>query len=260
MAGRLEGKVALISGAARGIGAASARLFVGEGAKVVVADVIDDEGELLAKELGDACAFVHLDVTDESQWLAAIEAAENQFGPVSVLVNNAGILRAIPLPLMSLEDYQSVIDVNQTGVFLGMKSVVGSMMKAGGGSIVNMSSIDGLQGSPALGAYVAAKFAVRGMTRVAALELAAAHIRVNTVCPGATRTTMMDAPDMAGIDIDALSCRMAPLARMGEAPEIAEAVLFLASDASSYCTGSDIVADGGATAGVGVEMFSLVEA
>lgn len=260
MSGRLEGKVALISGAARGMGAATARLFVAEGASVLLSDVVDDEGEALAQELGERAAYCHLDVTNESSWQNAIGFAEATFGPVTVLVNNAGILRAIPLPLMSLADYQSVIDVNQTGVFLGMKSVIPSMMKAGGGSIVNTSSIDGFQGSPALSAYVAAKFAVRGLTRVAALELAGAGIRVNTVCPGATRTRMMDCPDMAGIDIDALSSKMAPMGRMGESPEIANATLFLASDESSYMTGTDITVDGGTLAGVGVEMFSQVQA
>src|ERR1700722_11856574 len=174
MSDRLQGKVALISGAARGMGAETARLFVDEGASVLLTDVIDDEGDALVQELGERAAYCHLDVTSEDSWQNAIGFAEATFGPVSVLVNNAGILRAIPMPAMSLEGYQSVIDVNQTGVFLGMKSVVPSMLKAGGGSIVNTSSIDGFQGTPALTAYVAAKFAVRGMTRVAALELAAA--------------------------------------------------------------------------------------
>jgi 3alpha(or 20beta)-hydroxysteroid dehydrogenase len=260
MSDRLQGKVALVTGAARGMGAATARLFVDEGAAVLLTDVVDDEGEALAQELGERAAYCHLDVTSEAAWQSAIGFAEAMFGPVSVLVNNAGILRAIPMPTMTLEDYQSVIDVNQTGVFLGMKAIVPSMAKAGGGSIVNTSSIDGFQGSPALTAYVAAKFAVRGMTRVAALELTAAGIRVNTVCPGATRTRMMDCPDMAGIDIDALASRMAPMGRMGEATEVANAMLFLASDESSYMTGTDITVDGGTLAGVGVEMFSQVTA
>ncbi|MHB8690502.1 MAG: glucose 1-dehydrogenase [Solirubrobacteraceae bacterium] len=260
MSGRVEGKVALVTGAARGMGAATARLFVAEGAKVMVADVVDDEGEALARELGADAAYIHLDVTSEEEWQTAVSVTESAFGPVTILVNNAGILRAIPLPLMALEDYQSVIDVNQTGVFLGMKSIVASMAQAGGGSIVNTSSIDGFQGSPTLLAYVAAKFAVRGMTRVAALELAAVNIRVNTVCPGATRTRMMDCPDMAGVDIEALSNRMAPMGRMGEADEVAKAMLYLASDDSSYVTGTDLTVDGGTTAGVGVEMFSQVMA
>ncbi|HWF53287.1 MAG TPA: glucose 1-dehydrogenase [Solirubrobacteraceae bacterium] len=260
MSGRVEDKVALITGAARGMGAATARLFVAEGARVLLTDVVDDEGLALAAELGDRAAYTHLDVTDESQWEAALSVAEERFGAVTVLVNNAGILRAIPLTAMSLEEYQSVVDVNQTGVFLGMKTVVPGMAVAGAGSIVNVSSIDGLQGSPALLAYVAAKFAVRGMTRVAALELAGMNIRVNTVCPGATRTRMMDCPDMAGIDIEALSNRMAPLGRMGEAHEVADAILYLASDAAGYITGTDLTVDGGTTAGVGVEMFSQITA
>jgi 3alpha(or 20beta)-hydroxysteroid dehydrogenase len=226
----------------------------------MLTDVVDEEGALLAVELGPSAAYHRLDVTDEDQWQAAVGAAEASFGPVTALVNNAGILRAIPMPVMSLEDYQSVIDINQTGVFLGMKSVVPSMARAGGGSIVNTSSIDGFQGSPTLMAYVAAKFAVRGMTRVAALELAGMNIRVNTVCPGATRTRMMDCPDMEGIDIEALSNRMAPLGRMGEADEVAYATLFLSSDEAGYVTGTDLTVDGGTTAGVGVEMFSQVAA
>ena len=258
MGDRLTGKVAVVTGGARGMGAATSTRFVAEGAKVLVTDVIDDEGEALAKDLGDAAAYRHLDVTRETEWTAAIADAEERFGKVDVLVNSAGILRAVPIPLMTEEIYRSVIDVNQLSVFLGMKAVVNAMAKAGGGSIVNISSIDGHQGTPTLVAYVAAKYAVRGMTRVAALELAQLKIRANTVCPGATRTRMMDCPDMEGIDIEAMSARMAPLGRIGEAHEIADAVLFLASDESSYITGTDIVVDGGAISGVGVEMFSQV--
>ncbi|HTF54733.1 MAG TPA: glucose 1-dehydrogenase [Pseudonocardia sp.] len=258
MSDRLRGKVAIVSGAARGMGAATCRRFVEQGARVLVTDVVEEEGELLAKELGASAAFARLDVAREADWTRVVEDATARFGKVDVLVNNAGVLRAVPLPNMTEEIYREVIDVNQIGVFLGMKAVVGAMVAAGGGSIVNISSIDGHQGTPTLVAYVAAKYAVRGMTRVAALELARAGIRVNTVCPGATRTRMMDCPDMAGIDIEGLSARMAPLGRIGEAHEIADAALFLASDESSYITGTDIVVDGGAISGVGVEMFSQV--
>jgi 3alpha(or 20beta)-hydroxysteroid dehydrogenase len=260
---RLGDKVVLITGAGGGLGRGMALACAREGASVVCQDVREGAARAAAEAVVNAGgrATPHAcDVTDGAAVEAMFDAVADELGPVNVLVNNAGILRAIPLPMMSLEDYQSVIDVNQTGVFLGMKSVIPSMIKAGGGSIVNTSSIDGFQGSPALTAYVAAKFAVRGMTRVAALELTAAGIRVNTVCPGATRTRMMDCPDMAGIDIDALASRMAPMGRMGEAREIANATLFLASDESSYITGTDITVDGGTLAGVGVEMFSQVTA
>ncbi|GAA5149962.1 glucose 1-dehydrogenase [Pseudonocardia eucalypti] len=260
MGDRLNGKVAVVTGAARGMGAATCRRFVDQGARVLVTDVLEEEGELLAKELGASAAFARLDVTDEANWAEVVAHARRRFGRVDVLVNNAGILRAVPIPNMTEQIYRQVVDINQVGVFLGMKAVAGAMAAAGGGSIVNISSIDGHQGTPTLVAYVAAKYAVRGMTRVAALELASVGIRVNTVCPGATRTRMMDCPDMAGIDIEGLSARMAPLGRIGEAPEIADAVLFLASDESSYVTGTDIVVDGGAIAGVGVEMFSQVSA
>ena len=259
MGDRLTGKVAIVTGGARGMGAATCRRFVEQGAKVLITDVIDAEGEVLAKELGAAAEYTHLDVTDETGWAAAVTDAQARFGKVDVLVNNAGVLRAVPIAHMTEESYRQVIDVNQVGVFLGMKAVVGSMITAGGGSIVNISSIDGHQGTPTLVAYVAAKYAVRGMTRVAALELAQFKIRANTVCPGATRTRMMDCPDMAGIDIEAMSARMAPLGRIGEAHEIADAALFLASTESSYITGTDIVVDGGAISGVGVEMFSQVQ-
>ncbi|HEY1970048.1 MAG TPA: glucose 1-dehydrogenase [Pseudonocardia sp.] len=259
MGDRLAGKVAIVTGGARGMGAATCRRFVGEGASVLVTDVVDEEGEVLAKELGAAAAYTHLDVTSEVDWTRAVAEAQERFGKVNVLVNNAGILRAVPIPQMTEEIYRQVIDVNQVSVFLGMKAVVGAMAAAGGGSIVNISSIDGHQGTPTLVAYVAAKYAVRGMTRVAALELAQLKIRANTVCPGATRTRMMDCPDMAGIDIEAMSARMAPLGRIGEAHEIADAALFLASEESSYITGTDIVVDGGAISGVGVEMFSQVQ-
>ena len=258
MGERLAGKVAIITGGSRGMGAAMSTQFVEQGAKVLITDVIDDEGEALAKELGDSAVYHHLDVTKEDEWTAVVAFAQEQFGKVDVLVNNAGILRAVPIPNMTEAIYREVIDVNQVAVFLGMKAVVGAMAAAGGGSIVNISSIDGHQGTPTLVAYVGAKYAVRGMTRVAALELAQLKIRANTVCPGATRTRMMDAPDMAGVDIEAMSAKMAPLGRIGEAHEVASAALFLASDEASYITGTDIVVDGGAISGVGVEMFNQV--
>jgi 3alpha(or 20beta)-hydroxysteroid dehydrogenase len=194
MTGRLDGKVAIISGGARGQGAAEARLFAAEGARVVVGDVLDDEGAAVAEEIGDAALYVHLDVTDEAQWAAAVKAAEEAFGPVSVLINNAGILLFQSLHKTTLEDFERVMRVNVTGVFLGMKAVTTSMVEAGGGSIVNVSSTAGLQGLPYLGAYVASKWAVRGLSKTAAIDLGQKGIRVNSVHPGGIDTPMVAGP------------------------------------------------------------------
>src|SRR5690606_22556286 len=182
--GRLESKVAVITGAARGQGEAEARLFVAEGARVLLADIRDEEGEAVAAELGGAAAYVHLDVTDEDQWAAAIAHAEERFGPVSVLVNNAGILHFKAIDQTDREDFDRVVRVNVHGVFLGIRAVTPSMVRAGGGSIVNISSTAGLQGLPYLGAYVASKWAVRGLTKTAAMDLGPKGIRVNSVHPG----------------------------------------------------------------------------
>jgi 3alpha(or 20beta)-hydroxysteroid dehydrogenase len=194
--GRLDGKVALISGAARGMGQAEARLFASEGAQVVVADLLDEEGSLVAKEIGSPAIFQHLDVTDETSWSDAVAAATDAFGRLDVLVNNAGIVIPSPLRDLSLDDYRAVTEVNQTGVFLGMKSVVPAMEASGAGSIVNISSIDGLIGMDLVFAYVASKFAVRGMTKVAALELASLGIRVNSVHPGFVHTRLGNPDDV----------------------------------------------------------------
>ncbi|MBA0126963.1 glucose 1-dehydrogenase [Haloechinothrix sp. YIM 98757] len=245
--GRLSGKVGLITGAARGQGAAAARRFVAEGARVVVADVNDEDGKALAEELGDAALFCHLDVTEEAEWAEAVELAVATFGTLNVLVNNAGVLHFAELADTTLSDYERVIRVNQTGTFLGMRSVVEPMREAGGGSIVNLSSIDGLAGVPMLMSYTASKFAIRGMTKVAALELGKDGIRANSVHPGMIDTQMVQ-DAMGGIELDTswLSKRIA-LGRLGEADEIADLVVFLASDESSYCTGAEFVADGGVT-------------
>jgi 3alpha(or 20beta)-hydroxysteroid dehydrogenase len=242
--GRLDGKVAIITGGARGQGAAEGRLFAAEGARVVLADVLDDEGAATAAEIGDAARFVHLDVTDEDQWQAAVVAAEEAFGPVNVLVNNAGILRFEALDKMALDDFDRVMRVNVHGVFLGMKSVTPSMVRAGGGSIVNISSTAGLTGLPVLGAYVASKWAVRGLSKTAAIDLGAKGIRVNSVHPGG-----IDTPMVAGTSGDAPFYKRLPVPRMGTPDEAARAVLFLASDESSYVTGAELAVDGGATCG-----------
>jgi 3alpha(or 20beta)-hydroxysteroid dehydrogenase len=235
--GRVDGKVALISGGARGMGASHARLLVQEGAKVVIGDVLDDEGKALADELGDAARYVHLDVTQPDQWDAAVATATGEFGKLNVLVNNAGIVALGQLKNFDLVKWQKVIDVNLTGTFLGMRVAVEPMIAAGGGSIINVSSIEGLRGAPAVHPYVASKWAVRGLAKSAALELAPLNIRVNSIHPGFIRTPMT-----AKLPEDMVTV---PLGRPGEASEVSTFVLFLASDESSYSTGSEFIMDGG---------------
>jgi 3alpha(or 20beta)-hydroxysteroid dehydrogenase len=246
MAGRLEGRVALITGGAGGQGEAEARRFVAEGARVAVADIVDDAGKALADQLGDAAAFVHLDVTSEDDWAAAVETVVTQFGKLDVLVNNAGILKFSPLADMSLRDYMQVVNVNQVGTFLGMRAAVEPMKAAGGGSIVNISSIEGFFGGPFLVAYTASKFAVRGMTKVAAVELGQHGIRVNSIHPGAVKTNMVG--DIQGVDFSKMEPFLSPAVpagRLATPEDIANLCLFLASDESAYCSGSEFVIDGG---------------
>jgi 3alpha(or 20beta)-hydroxysteroid dehydrogenase len=243
--GTLSGKVALITGAARGQGKAEATRFVQEGARVLVADVLGDEARAMADSLGDAATHVTLDVSSESSWAAAIEAAHTQFGGLDVLVNNAGILHFAPITGTSLADYRRVIDVNQVGVFLGIRAAAKHMRD--GGSIINVSSIEGLFGMPGLIAYGASKFAVRGMTKVAALELAHRGIRVNSIHPGIIDTPMIDRPDVQAVLPTILAG--VPLRRAGDPNEVAALTVYLASDASSYSTGAEFVVDGGLTAG-----------
>jgi 3alpha(or 20beta)-hydroxysteroid dehydrogenase len=246
--GALDGKVAIITGAARGQGAAAARLFVNEGARVVIGDVLDDIGKELAASLGDAALYRHLDVSSEDDWKRVVGEAVDTFGGVDILVNNAGILRFMGLAETSLEDYLRIVNVNQVGTFLGMREVAKPMMAAGRGSIVNISSVEGLAGMPYLTAYTSTKFAIRGMTKVAALELGPHGIRVNSVHPGMIVTDMVkDAAGGHEVDLSPAAKRIA-LRRMGESEDIAEVVLFLASDRSSYVTGAEVAADGGATA------------
>jgi 3alpha(or 20beta)-hydroxysteroid dehydrogenase len=247
MTNRLAGKVALISGGSRGMGASHARRFVAEGAKVVIGDLLDGEGETVAKELGDDAAYVHLDVTDEQSWNDAVAATTEQFGGLHVLVNNAGIIHVMPIAMTALEDYRRVIEVNQVGVFLGMKAAVAAMAASGGGSIVNISSLAGLIGAQGHVAYCASKWAVRGMTKVAALELAPAGIRVNSIHPGLIDTPMFDYYRDLGIG-DRASAGI-PLGRLAESEDVSELALFLASDESRYSTGSEFVVDGGLSAG-----------
>jgi 3alpha(or 20beta)-hydroxysteroid dehydrogenase len=246
---RLDGKVAIITGAARGQGAAAARRFVEEGARVTIADIRDELGKELADDLGAAAIYQHLDVTSEEDWAAAVEATGQAFGHANVLVNNAGILRFGSIVDTTMADYELLVRVNQTGTFLGMRAVVPAMTEAGGGSIINVSSVEGLAGSPYLTAYAATKFAVRGMTKCAALELGKHNIRVNSVHPGAIDTDMAsDAMGGVTVDMAKVGKRVAGLRRVGKPTEIADLQVFLASDESSYSTGAEFVADGGASA------------
>lgn len=249
MTGRLDGKVAVISGAAQGQGEAEARRFVAEGARVVIGDIGDDKGSKVAASLGDAARFVHLDVTDSEAWASAVAVAEEAFGPVDVLVNNAGVLVFGPLQTLTATQMQTSLDVNLMGAFHGMQAVYASMKTAGGGSIVNISSFGGLTGLPMLGAYVASKFAVRGLTKTAAIDFARANIRVNSVHPGGVNTPMTQTPDGSSTDDSAYNHTL-PIKRHASVDEIASMVLFLASDESSYCTGSEFVIDGGGLAGI----------
>ncbi|MFI9505303.1 glucose 1-dehydrogenase [Nocardia sp. NPDC052566] len=247
--GRLTGKVALISGAARGMGAAHARAMVSEGAKVVLGDVLDDDGAAVAEELGDEAAYVHLDVREPQQWTDAVTEAVRRFDRLDVLVNNAGIVNGNLLVAFELAEWQRIIDINLTGTFLGMQAATRAMIEAGnGGSIINISSVEGMRGSPGLHGYTATKFAVRGLTKSGALELAQYGIRVNSVHPGLIRTPMTEA-----IPADFLQI---PLARAADPVEVSALITYLASDESSYSTGAEFVIDGGLTVGVPHKTFS----
>jgi 3alpha(or 20beta)-hydroxysteroid dehydrogenase len=248
---RLEGKVALVTGAARGLGASVARRLAAQGAQVAIADVLDAAGKALAAELGSRVMYVHLDVTSESEWSAALAAVRERFGAVTVLVNNAGIYRSAPFEQISTSEYMKVVSINQLGCFLGMRTCAAPMRAAGGGSIVNVSSTAGIEGVGGALHYTASKHAVIGMTKVAAIELGAARIRVNAVCPGAMATPLL--AEFFGTSVEnllAMPLPQSPLGRMGAADEIAATVVFLASDEASYTTGSSFVVDGGLTAGV----------
>jgi NAD(P)-dependent dehydrogenase (short-subunit alcohol dehydrogenase family) len=245
MTGRLEGKVALISGAARGQGAEHARLFAREGARVLLADVLDEEGEQVAKEIRTeemTAEFVHLDVTLSAEWRHAVEIAETRFGKLDVLVNNAGIISEGGAVDEPEETWAAVIAVNQTGVFLGMKHAVPAMRRAGGGAIVNISSTLGVVGVEGYIGYQASKGAIRQMTKSAALSYVDDRIRVNTVCPGFITSPMTDA---LGADIHKHDVGMTPAGRPGDPIEVSRAVLFLVSDEASFITGAVLLVDGG---------------
>lgn len=241
---RLAGKVAIITGAAQGMGASHAKKFIDEGAKVILTDLNEEKGQALASELGEHAAFVKHNVTSAEDWANVIAQAEEKFGPVNVLVNNAGITMAKSILQTTEEEYRRIVDINQVSVFLGMKTVIPSMQKAGGGSIVNISSMNGLVAG-AIG-YTDTKFAVRGMTKAAAMECANYGIRVNSVHPGVIATPMVVQEDTKAA-VEEFSKHI-PLKRVAQSEEVSNMVLFLASDEASYSTGSEFVVDGGLTA------------
>jgi 3alpha(or 20beta)-hydroxysteroid dehydrogenase len=245
---RLDGKVVLVTGGARGIGAAIARAVVAEGAKVVIGDVLDGEGEALATELGDSAKYVHLDVTKPDDWATAVTTAQKVYGKMNVLVNNAGINILAPIDQYSHADWDKIIAINLTGVFNGIQAAIPALKYAGGGSIVNMSSLAGMRGEAGMPGYVATKFAVRGLTKAAALDLARYRIRVNSIHPGIIRTPLSAEGPQVSMSHVAMD-------RVGEPIEIANLTVFLASDESSFSTGAEFIADGGEFAGL-IRQFS----
>lgn len=244
--GRFDGTVALVSGAARGMGASHVRALVAEGAKVVFGDILDDEGKKVAEELGDDSLYVHLDVTVPEHWEEAVRAAERDYGPINLLINNAGIVAFGPIDAMEPAEFKRVIDINLTGTYLGMHYAIPSMRKADGGVIINVSSTAGMMGYANIGAYTASKWGVRGLTKSAALELGKDAIRVVSVHPGPIRTPMT-------ADLGDEMTLTQPIKRMGEPEEVTKLVLFLAADAT-YSTGSEFVVDGGALLGPVVDL------
>jgi 3alpha(or 20beta)-hydroxysteroid dehydrogenase len=236
---RLQGKVAVVTGGARGMGEATSRLFVQEGAKVVIADILDQEGEKLAGELNGNAIFVHHDVTDENSWNRVIERAQSEFGPIDVLINNAGIVMFKSIADTDKKDYERVLGINLVGA---------EMVKHGRGSIVNISSVDGLKGCNGLVAYASSKWGVRGLTQVAAMELGHQGVRVNSVHPGGVNTVMGNPANLPREQVDK-DYTSVPLQRIGDPIDVARASLFLASDDAAYITGEEIKVDGGMVIG-----------
>ncbi|WP_233646298.1 glucose 1-dehydrogenase [Streptomyces sp. BSE6.1] len=242
----LTGKNVIVTGGARGLGAEAARQAVAAGAHVLITDVLDDDGERTARELGDRARFLHHDVTSEEDWRRVADFAVTEFGALHGLVNNAGISTGSLLEAESVEHFRKVLDINLTGVFIGMKSVIPALKEAGGGSIVNISSAAGLMGLALTAGYGASKWGVRALTKIGAVELGTARIRVNSVHPGMTYTPMTAA---TGIEQGEGKYPNTPMGRVGEPEEIAGAVVFLLSDAASYVTGAELAVDGGWTTG-----------
>ena len=245
--GRVDGKVVIVTGAARGLGAAFVRKLVAQGAKAVATDILDNEGEALAAELGGNVCFLHHDVTRENDWIRVVATAEAAFGPVNVLVNNAGIVAYASIETMEEVDFRHVLDVNLVSTFLGMKAVLPSMRRAKRGAIINISSAAGLIGNKDIGAYTASKFGVRGLTKVAALEFSQDNITVNSIHPGLILTPMTEQGLAGDSEIVRLIKSASPAGRVGLPEEVANIVLLLASDESRFCTGSEFVIDGGVT-------------
>lgn len=241
---RLDGKVALITGGARGQGAAEAELFIEAGAQVVITDILDDEGAATAERLGDACTFLHHDVSSEAEWASVVDAVLALHGHIEVLVNNAGIFVTAGMLDTSMELWNQMLAINQTGVFLGMKTVAPVMKANGMGSIINISSIAGMKSAAGAHAYSATKWAVRGMSKSAAVELGPSGVRVNSVHPGIIDTDMLQ---QFGPGVRERMETQIPMERVASADEVALLVQFLASDDSSYCTGQEFIVDGGMT-------------
>ena len=239
--GRVAGKVALITGAARGMGAAHARRFIAEGASVVLGDILDAEGAALAAELGSDARYIRLDVTKPDDWAAAVALCVADFGGLHILVNNAGIFGGAAIVDHPLDLWQRMIEINLTGVFLGIRAANTALVASGSGSIINISSVAGLRGAPGGSAYVASKFGVRGLTKAVAAELAPFGVRCNSVHPGIIDTPMAEGLNTQGYDY--------PLGRMARSEEVTNLVLYLASDEASYSTGSEFIVDGGLTMG-----------
>jgi 3alpha(or 20beta)-hydroxysteroid dehydrogenase len=239
--GRVAGKVALITGAARGMGAAHARRFIAEGARVVLGDILDAEGAALAAELGFDARYIRLDVTKPDDWAAAVALCVADFGGLHILVNNAGIFGGAAIVDHPLDLWQRMIEINLTGVFLGIRAATSALVASGSGSIINISSVAGLRGAPGGSAYVASKFGVRGLTKAVAAELAPFGVRCNSVHPGIIDTPMAEGLNTQGYDY--------PLGRMARSEEVTNLVLYLASDEASYSTGSEFIVDGGLTMG-----------
>lgn len=246
--GRLEGKVAVITGGARGMGEATSRLFAREGASVIIADVLETEGQALAAAIGDAAMFQRLDVSDEGSWTRLVEAVMTRHGQIDALVNNAAVVAFAPIVALEVEQIDRVLGINVKGTMLGLKHVGGAMCAARRGAIVNISSVDGLRGANSLSLYSSSKWAVRGLTKTAAMEFGHLGVRVNSVHPGGVNTVMGNPQALEGAAKN-VGYERVPLQRIGEPEEIAAASLFLCSDDASYISGAELAVDGGWAAG-----------